>query len=114
MVQTKELKTAVRLSGPENYQVWKFQIGIILKSMMSGDLLHTIKPVDEEKQNEWNHVENVAQCTIVTTVNKNILTLSFACEIAKKILEELEALHIFGQKFYAATYDNDKNICTHF
>lgn len=44
----EELKK-VKLCGSENYQVWKYQIGIILSSMENGYLWHTIKPTDDAR-----------------------------------------------------------------
>ncbi|KAK7579919.1 hypothetical protein V9T40_000548 [Parthenolecanium corni] len=121
MAQLEELKT-VKLTGNENYQIWKFQIGIILKSMKNGDLLNTEKPADAAKLRDWTHVENSAQRIIVTSVSEKVLSLLFACDSSKTMLEKLDAvyghksdasLHTLQQKFYGATYNKEDGIGGH-
>lgn len=121
MAQLEELKT-VKLTGNENYQIWKFQIGIILKSMKNGDLLNTEKPSDAAKLKDWTHVENSAQRIIVTSVSEKVLSLLFACDSSKTMLEKLDAvyghksdasLHTLQQKFYGATYNKEDGIGGH-
>ena len=91
----------VRLVGPENYGLWKFQIKILLKShgvyeIVTGGLLKPVKLETETDQvfntrlSIWTRLDLLAQRIISTSITEKALLFIINCEIAKDMWSKFE------------------------
>src|SRR5580765_2013721 len=130
-----------KLNGYENWQKWKFQITIILKSydslfsVIDGSYKYptVIIKLDKESnadsqlrltqaQQKWRMMDAKAQRFIVTSVDEQSLDYIMNCDTAKGMWEKLLSIYeqksdtsitLVQQKFYSYVMDINDNIAQH-
>ena len=120
----------VRLVGPENYGLWKFQIKILLKShgvyeIVTGGLLKPVKLETETDQvfntrlSIWTRQDLLAQRIISTSITEKALLFIINCETAKDMWSKFENVlvnnsetnvHLLQQKFYNVQFEPQEGV----
>lgn len=132
-----ELSRVSKLQGIENWNLWKFQIQIILKSIEAWDIVNgtnkqpapvgTDETAAQKKDNaeairKWNKTDGMAQKVIVTTISEqtmmHILTSGDSEAMWKKLTNIYEqksesTIHILQQKWFTLAKDPSHDIAAH-
>ena len=90
-----EIVTVRKLSGQENFSVWKFQIMLIMQEKGYDNVLDGTdpRPADENKLKEWLKKDKGARRLIGLTVEENIINLIMGCDSANKMWETILGLY---------------------
>lgn len=110
----------ITLSGPDNWEVWKFRIVIVLKNKNCYEVCtEDIMPPadsDDKAMKEWNVKDRSAQDIITSRMEekplRHLLSCKSAFEMWKKLLTVYDrksevSLHVLQQKFFAYEYKNE-------
>ena len=135
-----ELVKVSKLKNAENWNIWKFQIRIMLISnsvldIVKGDKAKPTPPSAEDvaanaaltaqyakNLEEWTKNDGIAQRIIATTVEKtpmlHIINLESAKEMWDKLHEVFEnktevSIHMLQQKWFSYTKDPADDMSTH-
>lgn len=116
MEENKTATSHIQLEGASNWNVWKFQSMILLRSQ---DLLKvvlgiSVKPEDEIERAKWEKLDAKAQTWLVTRMSESammhILTCTSSAEMWKKLASVYEqtsetSIHIVQQRFFQYKYE---------
>lgn len=105
----------------DTYQVWKFQLNILLQS---NDLTKHIENLIPEKQRtaDWKKKDANAQKMIIMTIDKKPLMHIINCGTAYEMWIKLQAIYERNKKrqkcnllqeFFLYTFDKDTDMATH-
>lgn len=108
--------TVVKLTGSENWSLWKFQTKILLNGQgLFGIVDGTVKKNDSSlKANEWEVLDAKAQIHIVSRVTENVmqhlLTCCTAAEMWSKLsciyeLKSSTSVHLLQERFMRYKYE---------
>lgn len=87
----EELHQIEKLKGPENFQLWKFQVTILLKA---NDSYKTVTgPVPDPITEAWTKKEAQAQKIIVLTLEKKVVMHIMSCERAMDMWEKIHVVY---------------------
>lgn len=111
MEENKTLGSHIKLEGVSNWNVWKFQSTILLRSQELLDVVQgaRVKPEDAAGKAMWEKQDAKAQTWLVTRMSENammhILTCSTSAEMWKKLSSVYEqtsetSIHIVQQRFF--------------
>lgn len=93
-MSAEKLNQVVKLKDKENYQIWKFQIDIILKAYgLHGIVIGTHKLAEtatNAEKEEWTKNYAKAQSAIVTTIGQSSLTYILNCKTSYEMFEIYE------------------------
>lgn len=110
----------IKLEGKHNYDTWRFQLNIILRSAEKYDVAVGNSSKPDQISNEdgyvtWMKDDIDAQRIIVTSVNEQILSLITYCSTSMEMLTKLEilftqksetSLHLLQQQFYSYSFND--------
>ena len=132
-----ELLHINKLQGSENWNIWKFQITVILKSynlwnvvkgvqvmptMLDNNASVAKKTEYEKKKSDFGKADGTAQRVIVTTLTGNpmihLVNLENAKEMWKNLVSVYEqkceaSLHILQQQWHSFVKDLADDMATH-
>lgn len=122
---TEEAIQIEKLSDSTNFQVWKFQITIMLKSsslyeIVSGEKVKT-ESMSEKDKADWTLKDAKAQRIIITTISKIPLSHLLNCTSSYEMFKKLTAIYerdtqqqkcSLLQQFFNHTFKNT-DIATH-
>lgn len=94
MSQPEEVKLE-KLKGAETYQLWKFQIDILLKSKGLYDYTDVeckCESTEKKKVTEWQTADAKVQNYIVTSVDKMVLVHLMNCKTGSEMYKKLKDL----------------------
>lgn len=110
-----------KLSDPENFQTWKFQLSILFRANDLYEIV-TIETDEARREAAWRRKDANAQKLIVTTIDKkpllHILNCTTSYEMWSKISNiyeresEQQKCNLL-QSFYTAVYDKGTDIATY-
>lgn len=123
MEENKTATSHIQLEGASNWNVWKFQSMILLRSQ---DLLKvvqgiSVKPEDEIERAKWEKLDAKAQTWLVTRMSESammhILTCTSSAEMWKKLASVYEqtsetSIHIVQQRFFQYKYEEGTEMST--
>lgn len=123
MEENKTATSHIQLEGASNWNVWKFQSMILLRSQ---DLLKvvqgiSVKPEDEIERAKWEKLDAKAQTWLVTRMSESammhILTCTSSAEMWKKLVSVYEqtsetSIHIVQQRFFQYKYEEGTEMST--
>lgn len=94
-VPSNDLITIKKLSGQENFAVWKFQLMLIMQEKgFDGVLVGTEpRPNMVGQLEEWTRKDKCARRLIGLTVEKNIINLIMGCDSANEMWETILGLY---------------------
>lgn len=115
-----------KLTGSENFEVWKFQIKIVFKAngqweTVNGESLFTSLTKEEEKA-IWIKKDARAQKTIVTTIEKKLLMHVLNCRTSYTMFKKLCDIFQKGgeqqkcnllQEFFNFKYEKETDMSSH-
>ena len=121
-----------RLTGPEDYEMWKFQVRIVLKTHNAYEVAcgETVKPERIENETDaaygirlsnWTRIDLLAQKVISTSVCGGPLTFIMNCESSSDMWHRLGQayerktelnVHLLLQEFYVTKKQNNEDIAT--
>lgn len=117
----EELKIE-KLKNAETYQMWKFQIDILLKSKGLFEYTEVgckCESTDKKKISEWQTADAKVQNYIVTTVEKTVLVHLMNCKSGSAMYKKLQDLFerdssqqkcLLLTNFYKFKFDAKKNV----
>lgn len=90
-----ELATIKKLSGQDNFPVWKFQLMLIMqKKGFDGILDGTeLRPIGQEQLKNWLRKDKSARRLIGLTVEENVINLIIGCDSANEMWETILGLY---------------------
>lgn len=117
-MEASNTNQVLKLTGIENWAVWKFQIEVILKakgyySIVTGT---TLQPAAGAGRDQWIQKDAEAQEIFVTKIEQGPLTHLLSCTTAKEMMANLKSIydkesavsvHLLQEKFYASEFKND-------
>ncbi|XP_029675760.1 uncharacterized protein LOC115243150 [Formica exsecta] len=118
---TEDSANIEKLIDAENYQIWKFQIGIILRAHELFDIIDT-ETVENEKTNAWKKKNAQAQKIIATTVDKKPLLHIMNCKTAHEMWIKIATIYqrdneqqkcSLLQTFYSMTHERNLDIMSY-
>lgn len=123
MEENKTFGTHIKLEGASNWNVWKFQSVILLRSQDLLDVVQGIKVKPEEatEKAKWEKLDAKAQTWLVTRMSEgammHILTCSTSAEMWRKLSSVYEqtsetSIHIVQQRFFQYKYENGISMST--
>ncbi|KAJ8720626.1 hypothetical protein PYW08_006091 [Mythimna loreyi] len=106
----------MKLEGTRNWNIWKFQMTVILRGQGWLDIVEgrTVKPEDATDRNAWETKDAKAQTLLVTRMSEDVMvhlvTCATAFEMWKKLLSVYEqksetSIHIIQQRFFQFKYE---------
>lgn len=119
-VSMEEIGQIEKLNGVENFQLWKFEITIVLKANELYDIT-TKTPLDEQ-DTTWNKKDANAQKVIVLSLGKKPLTHVLNCETAQSMWTKLcliyerdseQRKYTLMQEFFSYSMDKSCDVATH-
>lgn len=116
-----------KLKSKTGYQVWKFQLSIVLKSKQVWEIVTdeekaSSDPTRKKELREWEKKDAIAQKVIVSSVDTKILTHLMTCETAHSMWQKLtnlfeqstsESKSQILQEFFSAKYEKGSTISYH-
>lgn len=86
---SNELATIKKLSGQDNFSVWKFQLMLIMQEKGFDNVLNgtELKPNDAVQLDNWLKKDKGARRLIGLTVEENIINLIMGCDSANEMWE---------------------------
>ncbi|XP_076299899.1 uncharacterized protein LOC143218553 [Lasioglossum baleicum] len=109
---SRELLSIRKLKGAENWNMWKFQVSVILKTQGAWDIVTGAKVLrqpaavtapDAEKRQiekeiaEWIRIDAIAKKVIVTTILEQCMIHIMRCSYANEIWTKLEEM-VYSKK----------------
>lgn len=116
----EEINQIEKLTGAENYQLWKFQVTILLKASDAYDIVTREQPIP--KTENWARKDASAQKVIVMTIDKKIVVHIMNCETAKEMWDKITAVYQrcdeqlkcnLLQEFFGYSYSKETDISTY-
>lgn len=115
-----------KLSGSENFDIWKFQITVCFKAhgqweIVSGELKYEDLTKDQEKS-DWKRKDARAQKVIITSIEKKQLMHILNCDTSQKMFSKLCDIYqkdndqqtcTLLQDFYNFTYEKEGDMSSH-
>lgn len=127
-----ELSRISKLKGIENWEIWVFQIKVILKSNESYEIVTGVEtkpelraePTQEaiKKVQMWTKKDGTAQKIIATTISEgcliHIMNCDSSCDMWKKLHEIYEnksqtTVHLLQQQWFSVAKNKSDDIATH-
>lgn len=125
-----------KLSGIENWGLWKFEIRVLISASGSMDVVRgtLLKPergnagdaeataTYEKKLEKWNKLDSSAQKIIVQTVSRQCMLHIINCQTAKEMWDKLHSIyenksetskHCLQQKWYSLKKETADDISIH-
>ena len=118
----------VRLLGVENYQLWKFQIKIVLMSFDLFDIVSgaTVLPVKLDaafavRLNAWKKSDLHAQRIISSSITERPLMFIVNCQLSSEMWKKFEVIyenqcdlniHLLQQQYYNLKIESNESIAT--
>ncbi|EFN74617.1 Copia protein, partial [Camponotus floridanus] len=108
-----------KLNGVENFQLWKFEITILLKA---NDLYEVATEVSAVQDAAWLKKDANAQKVIVLSLGKKPMTHVLNCKTAQSMWAKLCAIYerdseqrkcALMQEFFSYTMDKSCDVTTH-
>uniref|UniRef100_A0A1Y1LCN3 Endonuclease n=1 Tax=Photinus pyralis TaxID=7054 RepID=A0A1Y1LCN3_PHOPY len=107
-----------KLEGATNWNVWKFQLRVLLKGQGLFEVVDgTVqKPENVEEKKKWIEKDAKAQSIIVNRLSESamlhVITCESACEMWKQLLSIYEkrstvSVHLVQQRFFAFKYGGE-------
>lgn len=117
-MEQQQSSSVLKLSGGDNWAVWKFTIEVILKGKGCYDVLSgTAPPAEDEKASvSWSTKDAKAQEIIVTKMEAGPLTHILSCTSAASMWiklksvyekESVVSIHLLQQKFFSMQFGED-------
>lgn len=90
-VSSNDLTTIKKLSGQENFAVWKFQLMLVMQEKGFDGVLVGIEPRPSMagQLEEWTKKDKGARRLIELTVEENIINLIMGCDFANEMWETI-------------------------
>lgn len=110
-----------KLNNSEDFQMWKFQVKVLLNANQLGPLILT-DTAEASRTAEWKTKDAKAQKTIITTVSKKIITHLISCTTAFEMWTKLTQIFEKDneqqksrllENFYSKSYDGSTDIATY-
>lgn len=89
---TEDSTNVEKLVDAENFQLWKFQVGIMFKANELYQIVTEDTPMNN-RDNQWKKKDAVAQKIIVTTVDKKPLMHLLNCNTANEMWTKISAIY---------------------
>lgn len=115
--------SVLKLEGSKNWNVWKFQMKVLLRGQGWLEIVEgrCVKPENKAEQAIWESKDAKAQTLIVTRMTEDVILHIISCstsaEMWRKLLSVYEqktetSIHIVQQKFFQYKYDkaNDMSV----
>ncbi|KMQ86138.1 copia protein, partial [Lasius niger] len=101
----------VKLEGAKNWNVWKFQVGVLMRGLGVFEIADgtRVKPEAEADLSAWLKEDSKAQSLIVTRLSESVmlhvLTCTSAAEMWRKLHSVYEqksdtSIHMVQQQFF--------------
>lgn len=116
MDSTNIVTSTIRLEGENNWNVWKFQVRVVLNSFGLLEVTNgtTPRPADDSKDlPKWLEKDAKAQSIIVTRLAERVIAHVVNCNTAAEIwcklhsvyeLKSSASIHLLQQKFFGYSY----------
>lgn len=106
----------MKLEGARNWNIWKFQITVLLRGQGWLDVVEgrTVKPENDADRSTWESKDAKAQTLLVTRMSEDVMlhlvTCTSSAEMWKKLLSVYEqksetSIHIIQQRFFQYKYE---------
>lgn len=109
--------TVIRLEGNQNWNIWKFQTTILLRSQnLYNVVTESKKPSSQEERAVWEKQDVKAQTLLVTRMSESVMLHVISCttssEMWRKLLSIYEqksetSIHIKQQRFFQLKFDEN-------
>ena len=107
-----------------NFQIWKFQLKIILKALGLIEFIENsnVKPVENDKIAKWLKSDAKVQKIIISTIHKQPLMHVINCETAQQMFHKLTSIYQLDneqqkcnllQEFYNYKFNKNSDLATH-
>ncbi|KAK9702958.1 hypothetical protein QE152_g29610 [Popillia japonica] len=85
----------IKLEGAKNWNVWKFQIGVILRSLDLLDIVEgkIVKPEAGQEKGTWLTKDAKAQSLIVTRLSEEVMLHILTCGSANGMWSKLHSVY---------------------
>ena len=90
-ITNDEIHQVEKLKGPENFQLWKFQVTILLKA--NNLYLNVLEPGPNPTTEAWTKKDAQAQKVIVLTLDKKVVMHIMSCERAMDMWNRIHAVY---------------------
>lgn len=117
----------IRLAGIKNWNIWKFQVGVVLKAkgvfeVTDGTIQKPVLGVNDDKNKyeeelrKWQKRDNTAQEILVSRMEENPMSHILNCETSNEMWIKLKSiyeqksdvsLHLLQQRFFNFKYDGE-------
>lgn len=113
----------MKLEGTNNWNIWKFQTTVLLRSQGWLDIVEgkTLKPEDPTKQSVWENKDAKAQTLIVTRMTENVMLHIISCSTSAEMWRKLQSvyeqktetnIHIIQQRFFQYKFETGTEMST--
>lgn len=93
MAASDDVLQIEKLKDAESFQVWKFQISVVFKSNGNWEIVNGTRKYEElskpEEKSAWEKQDAKAQKTIVTSIDKKLMTHIINCKYSKDMFQKL-------------------------
>lgn len=112
---------AIKLEGERNWNLWKFQISVLLRGMDLYGIVEGSEKKIEGKADEWKKKDAKAQTQIVMRLSEGAMTHILACQTAEEMWSKLHSvyehksstsLHILQQRFFQFKFEDSMDMVT--
>jgi hypothetical protein len=119
-ITADDLKQIDKLSEVDDFQVWKFQLTIILRANELYDIVTTDTPEDQRTE-AWKKKDANAQRVIVTTLDKKPLLHVMSCKSAHDMWIKITSIYerdteqqkcALLQNFFSFNFDKNVDVAT--
>lgn len=118
-----KMQTHIKLEGASNWNIWKFQSHVLLRSQGLLEVVDgsTVKPEAAADKAIWEKKDAKAQSWLVTRMSENammhIITCTTAAEMWKRLASVYEqksetSIHIVQQRFFQFKYEEGTDMST--
>lgn len=124
-ITAEDLNQVVRLSDKDNFEIWKFQVDILLKSSGLYDVIDGTNQLSEcttnEERAKWEKADAKAQRVLTTTITKSCVLHVMNCKNSKEMYAKLTNIYEgeveqrkcrLMQEFFCYTYKKGTNMAT--
>ncbi|KAL0879670.1 hypothetical protein ABMA27_003385 [Loxostege sticticalis] len=118
-----KLQTYIKLEGASNWNIWKFQTVVLLRSQGLLEVTDgsSVKPEAEVEKAAWEKKDAKAQSWLVTRMSESvmmhIITCTTSAEMWRKLASVYEqksetSIHIIQQRFFQYKYEEGTAMST--
>lgn len=96
----------LRLTGRENYAVWRFQLNVLSDSngyyevIMKGKNVAADKNKENAEDKTWKKADREAQKLIITSLLETVLSNLVTCTTAEQVVVKIEAMYGSSLEFW--------------